>query len=277
MLSVIIWLFSWAYLIRKKAKVGYADIMLLGISCLYGALTPVQIGAEALRAMHIKDKFSVAYSDSLAASMIAKGTKFLLIAAIAAIVFISVYFSIHLEGIFLFSFLSGFAVIIIAVFFFLAPLNPFLAKKISDFFAVLGKRIKFFSRVSGFFTNYSQYLKFAGIGAFVFVFFLNIISWLFEFLAFYFSFWSVGVTISLLPAAFLMVLISVFERTPFLPRGIGIVELISYNFLAMPALAGEVLSAGQIGAVIVTYGIIRLIIPTVISIAVNFYFFKIRK
>jgi hypothetical protein len=45
----------------------------------------------------------------------------------------------------------------------------------------------------------------------------------------------------------------------------------------MPALAGEVLSAGQIGAVIVTYGIIRLIIPTVISIAVNFYFFKIRK
>jgi len=66
-----------------------------------------------------------------------------------------------------------------------------------------------------------------------------------------------------------MVMISVLERAPLLPRGIGLVEIMAWHFLAFPELiAGITLSAAQIIALLAVYDLVRLVIPTLLSVLV---------
>ncbi len=81
--SILFWVISWAYLIKKKNQLPYSKVIIVGFRAVFGSLTPVQLGAEALRSLQLKKHYNVSYTDSISASMIVKGLKFLLLALLA--------------------------------------------------------------------------------------------------------------------------------------------------------------------------------------------------
>ena len=267
-LSVFIWVISWAVLIKKHLNLPIPRVFWVGISAVYGALTPVQIGAEALRSLRLKSLFGVSYSDSVAASMIVKGVKFLIIALAAGAVLSLLFTSVELELPLLLGLISGFLVVAVAALLFLLPLNAGMGLKISHFFGMLSERLKFFSLLEKYFISYSNYLKKISVKFFILTFALAFLSWGFEFLALQFSFFSLNVFIPLHSILFLFVLVSILERTPFLPRGIGLVEVAGYAYLSFPLISSVELLPEQIGAVLIVFGIARLVVPTIFSIAV---------
>ncbi len=278
LISVFLWIISWAYLIRKHAPIPYIKLIAVGFGSLYGALTPIQLGSEALRSINLKQFFKVGYLDSVSASMIAKGAKFSILAIITAIVFLLFLIDTKMDPVLFLGFFSGFSVVILACILFLLPLKKNVGLKISSFFLFLAGYVKAFSKLSDFFTNYSVYLKKTERRSFLIVFALAFFSWIFEFLALQFSFYALNIPLMLHSLLIFMVLVSVLERTPFLPRGIGLVEFVGYHFLAFPQLiAGTTLTIGEIGAALIVYDIVRLVIPTILSIFIAGFLIKFTK
>jgi len=263
--SILAWIFSWAFLIKKNVKVSFKKLFQIGFSSIYGALTPVQLGAEALRSIQLKHYFKVSYQESVSASMVVKGLKFLVLLTVAFFVMAVFFSKITLAPAVLFAFLSGFAVISLAVLIFLLPLKKSFGLTIAGFFESLARFIKQFEVLASFFKGYSEYLEKTTISALLITLLLACLSFLLEFFALNFAFLSANVEIGLKSLLVLMILVSILERTPFLPRGIGIVELVVFNILSIPAFASAQLSAAQIGAAIITFDIARLVIPTIAS------------
>ncbi|HIH21069.1 MAG: flippase-like domain-containing protein [Candidatus Diapherotrites archaeon] len=266
--SILIWLFSWALLIKKNTNLSFSKILTVGFSSVYGALTPVQLGAEALRSIQLKYYFKVSYQESISASMVVKGLKFLVLLIVSLIV-ISLFFSnVKLEPAILLAFASGFAVVVLAVIVFLLPLKKSFGISIAAFFQSLSKFFRQFEGLSVFFKGYSEYLEKTTIAALFLTLVLASISFAFEFSALYFAFAAANIIASLKALLVLMILVSILERTPLLPRGIGIVELVAFSFMSLPAFSDSLLSTAQIGAAIITFDIVRLVIPTIASLAV---------
>lgn len=265
--SILVWIYSWAFLIRRKSRISYSSLMKVGFSSVYGALTPVQLGAEALRSVQLKHYFKVSYQDSVSASMVVKGLKFLVL-LVASFFAMALFFSgVSMDAPVLFAFLSGFAVVALAAIFFLLPLKKSFGMSIASFFAGISKKIKQFSVLESFFEGYSNYLEKTTIFSLVFTLILAFFSFALEFGALAFAFYSANVLISLKALIVLMIFVSILERTPFLPRGIGIVEIVAFNFLSLPVFYAAGLSASQIGAAIIAFDIVRLVIPTIASLA----------
>ncbi|MFH1663652.1 MAG: lysylphosphatidylglycerol synthase transmembrane domain-containing protein [archaeon] len=270
--SVFIWLISWAYLIKKRSSVSYNNLFIIGFSSLYGALTPVQFGAEALRSMKLKSFFKIPYNESISSSMIVKGTKFIILAIF--FIFILMFFisKAELSSVMFFALFSGFFVIAVAALFFVLPLSRRCNLVITSFFRFLSKNIPLFAYFEKFFVAYSVNLRNLTLNSFMIVFAISIVSYLFEFLAFNFCFSSVGVLIDFVPLLVLFVVISVLERTPFLPRGIGLVEFVGLTFLSIPWFVNESLSLPEIGAVLIVFDFVRLVIPTIFSLIIGAVF-----
>jgi uncharacterized protein (TIRG00374 family) len=270
--SVFIWLVSWAYLIKKRSSVSYKNLFIVGFSSLYGALTPVQLGAEALRSMKLKSFFKVPYEESLSSSMIAKGTKFIILFIFFLFILIFFISKAKLDSTTFFALLSGFFVITLAILLFVLPLNKRLGFFIASFFSFLSKDIPLFASLEKFFVAYSRSLRNLTFNSFIVVLFISIASYAFEFLAFQFSFFSVNISIDFVPLIVLFVIISVLERTPFLPRGLGLVEFTGLTFLSIPWFVNEKLTLPEIGAVLIAFDFVRLVIPTVFSLFISLIF-----
>ncbi|MBU2476017.1 flippase-like domain-containing protein [Candidatus Micrarchaeota archaeon] len=266
--SVFVWLVSWAFLIRKKATVSYQNLFIVGFSSLYGALTPVQLGAEALRSMKLKSFFKIPYDESISASMIAKGTKFIILAIFFVFILLFFISKAKLDSTAFFALLSGFFVIAIAILFFVLPLSRRCGSAITSFLRFFSKDIPLFASIEKFFFSYSKNLRNLTLKSFAVVLLVSLISYFFEFLAFQFSFFSVDIKIDFVPLLVLFVIISVIERTPFLPRGIGLVEFVGLTFLSIPWFVNEQLSLPEIGAVLIAFDFVRLVIPTVFSLLI---------
>jgi uncharacterized protein (TIRG00374 family) len=264
--SIIFWLISWAILIKKEGDFYLGKIIVLGFSCVYGALTPIQVGAEALRSIKAKEVFGIPYSKSVSASMFVKGLKFFLILFFAAIIIVIVMSTVQLEPLMFFGLVSGFLMVLFATAGFLLPLNKKLGKKISRIFYYVGKKFPKAQKLEKFFIDYSDYLKKISFKTFLFVFFFIILSFLCELFALQFSFNALGVEIEILPLLVLFIIMSVLERTPFLPRGVGIVEAAGFVFLSIPAFSQISLEVAQVGAILIIFAVVRLVIPTIISI-----------
>ena len=56
-LSILSWLIAWSHLIKKSSKISSFKLLLVGFSAVYGSLTPVQVGAEAIRSLLLKKYF----------------------------------------------------------------------------------------------------------------------------------------------------------------------------------------------------------------------------
>jgi uncharacterized protein (TIRG00374 family) len=266
--SVFVWLVSWAFLIRKKATVSYQNLFIVGFSSLYGALTPVQLGAEALRSIKLKSFFKIPYDESISASMIAKGTKFIILAIFFVFILLFFISKTKLDSTAFFALLSGFFVIAIAILFFVVPLSRRGGRVITFFLRFLSKDIPLFALIEKFFFAYSKNLRNLTLKSFAIVFLVSLVSYSFEFLAFQFSFFSVDIKLDFVPLLVLFVIISVIERTPFLPRGIGLVEFVGLTFLSIPWFVNEQLSLPEIGAVLITFDFVRLVIPTIFSLLI---------
>src|SRR3989344_5498788 len=142
--SVVLWLFSWAVLIiKKQPKLQFFGVFLAGCASVYAALDPLQLGSDAMRVILLKDRFGHPYSDTLAASMITKGFKFLFIAALAS-VSIAFFFLLQADFIFRLALLSGFGIIVLAALLFLLPVNKKIGLKIAGIFRRLGRAWKKF-------------------------------------------------------------------------------------------------------------------------------------
>lgn len=272
LLGVLLWIISWGYLIRKEADIAYSSLILIGFASLYGALTPIQLGTEALRSLTLKKKFSVPYSKSISASMIVKGTKFLILAVVFSLIILMFISSTRLDSFAFFALFSGFIVIVLACLLFLLPLSKRIGLMISNFFNFLARGIPFFSHLSKFFHDYSSYLKTISVKSFLLILFLSFLSFVFEFLALRFAFISIEKDIGILALLVLFSLVSVLERIPFLPRGIGAVEFIGFTYLNMVSRLEKAssLTVSQIGAVLILYDVVRLVIPTIISLVIAF-------
>ncbi len=266
--SVFIWLVSWAFLIRKRSSVSYSNLFIVGFSSLYGALTPVQFGAEALRLMKLKSFFKIPYNESISSSMIAKGTKFLILGILFLFILIFFISKAELDSSTFFALLSGFFVIALAALFFVFPLSRRLTGKVISFFGFLSKNISLFAHLEKFFISYSKKLRQLTFKSFIIVLFISILSYVFEFLAFQFSFFSVKIQLDFVPLLVLFIVISVLERTPFLPRGIGLVEFAGLTLLSIPWFVNETLSLPEIGAVLIVFNFVRLIFPTIFSLLI---------
>ncbi len=264
--SIAIWVISWAYLIRKRHNIPYSKLTEIGFSSVYGALTPVQLGAEALRSILLKNRYSVPYTDSISASMVVKGAKFLVILIAALIVFSLFLYAMPMPLPLLAAFSSGLIVIALAALIFLAPFNKKFAEKTTSLLEKLSNRLTFFSPLHRLISRYVSYLT-ETKSSFFFILVLSIISWALEVAALQFSFLALGINLYLQPLLILAVLVSILERTPFLPRGIGAVEFAgAYILFYIPNMASQPLSLGEIAAVLILFGVVRLVVPTILSI-----------
>ncbi len=268
-ISIILWVIPWAYLLKNNKEFSLISSIILGFSCVYGALTPIQVGAEALRSIKAKEIFHISYSDSISAAMIVKGLKFFFLGILAAVVLVGIILSVELSSVMAFGIGSGFIVIILAALLFLLPLNKGVGLAISRMFFGIGKKISIFKILGKYFENYSSYLEKVSRKKFVIVFFLAALSFVFEFIALWFCFISLTVFIELFPLLVLFVIISILERTPILPRGIGIVEAAGFIFLSLPEFTNLSLTISQIGAILILFDVVRLLVPTIISLFVS--------
>ena len=266
--SIILWLISWAYLIKNRNKIALKSGLFVGFSAVYAALTPIQLGADMLRAISLKERFGIPYTESIAASMVVKGAKFLLIALLSTTVILAFILSAEYSLVVLIGLLSGFAVVLLATLLFLLPLKRSFGSKIATIFKKISRVIKPAAKLHGFFNSYSLYLSTLGKKSFVLVAVLAAASLLFEFMALLFSFYTVSLALPLVSIAILFILVSILERTPFLPRGIGLVEGIGFAYLSMPFVSLQPIALQQIGALLIVFDFVRLVVPSIASIAV---------
>ena len=154
-----------------------------------------------------------------------------------------------------------------------------IGMRISNFFALISKTFRQFAALGKFFADYSNYLQKIKPKSFAVVFALSFLSLFFEFLALQFSFMSLGIYLQLQAVIVLMILVSILERTPFLPRGIGIVEIFGYAYLSVHSLVSPyiTLTAPQIGAVLIVYDVARLVVPTIAGIAMSFILYAMHR
>lgn len=266
-LSIIVWLISWAFLIKKRRPLGFKTCLFVGFSAVYGSLTPVQVGADMLRSLWLKQSFGVPYSESISASMVVKGIKFLLIALFSSslifLFLVSAKDPLLLMGLF-----SGFFVVMLAALLFLLPLKKEFGIAISNLFGKIAGFIPPAAKLQSFFKSYSDYLSGLGWKSILTVAVLSACSLLLEFLALFYSFKAIALSIPLASIAILFVLIAILERTPFLPRGIGLVEGMGFAYLSMPFVAAEI-SLAQIGALLIVFDFVRLVLPAVASLGLH--------
>lgn len=264
--SIVLWIIPWALLLKNNKKVTIIKSIIIGFSCVYGALTPVQVGSEALRSIKAKEYFGVTYSQSISAAMVVKGLKFFMLAVLSSMVIWVVLLKTQLSLVALFGLLSGFSVIILASALFLLPLNKKIGLMISAIFGELGKIWKGFFILKKYFYEYSHYLQLVPKKNFLKVLILSGASLLFEFLALYYCFLALSVSIEVFSLSFLFIIISILERTPLIPRGVGLVEAAGFIFLSIPEFSKISLSVSQIAAILVLFGVVRLFIPTILSL-----------
>jgi uncharacterized protein (TIRG00374 family) len=269
--SILIWLISWAYLIKKRMGLAFGGGLSAGFSAVYASLTPVQLGADALRAISLKERFGIPYRESIAASMVVKGVKFLMIAVISSLVIILFLFYAEGGAILTAGLLSGFFVVVLAALLFLLPLKKEFGLKIAALFKRISRRVAAAEKIGQFFSSYSEYLPLLPRKSFLLVAFFSAISLLFEFIAMLFCFRALGISIPLYSIAVLFALVSVLERTPFLPRGIGLVEGAGFAFLSMPFVSAQYVSTAEIGALLIIFDFVRIVLPSLLSIALYLF------
>ncbi|MFA4855256.1 MAG: flippase-like domain-containing protein [archaeon] len=278
--SIIVWLASWAMLIKEGQ---FSKKILTGFSCVFASLTPVQVGADAMRSLRMKKLFAVPYRETLAASMAVKGMKFLLIALVASASFFLAMLNPGIEPWLKLTLLSGFAVVATAAALFLLPLSRRIGSRIAYFFEWLShylrqaKRLgakRFFprlfalsKRLSGYFEHYSLYMREIPASKLALVALLALASIAFEFLAFAFCFASVNASIPLYSMVVLFSILAILEHVPFLPRGIGVVEIFGILFLSLESISAGSLSMPQVVAIIILFDFMRLVIPALLSLA----------
>ncbi len=267
LLSILIWLVGWAMLL-KSSGVSSSRSMPIGFSCFFASLTPVQIGADALRSIKLKEVAAVPYSETISASMVVKGLKFFFIALLASFAFFSALFNPALSAWIKAAMLSGFAVVAIATLLFLLPLHKKIGLMIAGMFRAVAKKLHMFGRLADYFQKYSIYLQKQKKSTIALIALLSLVSLLLEFAAFLSCFLSANTMIPLYSATLLFSLLIILERTPFLPQGIGAVEAVGFAFLSMQSFTAAQLSLSQIAAIIILFDSVRLIIPTIASMAV---------
>lgn len=292
MASVFAWVFSWALFVKKQVKASFPSLFLVGFASLMGSITPIQSGSDALRSFFLKKHFGLSVSSSLQPSFIVKGLKFSMIflfSALLVVLFAAgfvlsrqwfsamdyfaalVYFAHYLQAkqhiLLLFFFLSGLFVVFCGSVLFLLPLQKGFSSKAAVFFSRLEKKHFLFSKLRVFFEKYPSFLQGTTFKEVLFVSGLTFFSLLCEFFAMVFSFLSVGAGLSLAALFVFFILFSILERTPFLPRGVGVAEVTGYYFLSFPFFSSAGLPGERVGAMLLVYGIVRLIIPTLVGFA----------
>lgn len=262
--SVFIWLFSWAWVIKKDYNLSYASLLLIGFSSLFASLTPMQLGADALRALLLKETYKVPFSKGISASMFVKGLKFLALLIVSLVTLFFLIANAKLSFIMLLLIISGLFVIFIATALFLFPFSKVAAFFISSILTKLTKKIHFLEPACTFFLQYSNYLKRQSLHLFSLLL-LCVVSWFFEFLAFSLSFAALNIFLPLQSFILLFIIVAILERVPFMPRGLLFVEAASYLLLSTSFAK---LSQKQIVSFLAIFDFVRIVVPVVLSMIV---------
>jgi len=274
LLSVLVWLFSWSLLLVKHSKErSFAGVFCWGFASVFGSLTPIQLGSDALRSIFLREHLGIGFSESFSASMIVKGLKFSVLALASTFIISWALIEGWADAMLFVPLFSGLLVVVLAALLFLLPLKKSIGYKISRFFARLSARVLFLKPLEGYFVKYSDYLSRVRSGMLVVVFAMAALSWFFEFFSLFFAFLSLGIKMPFLSILVLFVLIAVLERTPLLPRGVLLVETVGFAFLSFPLITSASLSVPQIASVLVLFDLSRLVMPAVLS-AVFYAFYS---
>jgi uncharacterized protein (TIRG00374 family) len=274
LLSIAVWVFAWSFLVHVHAEVSFSKLFVIGFASLFASLTPIQLGAEAFRCLKAKEHLGVRYSLSLSCSMVVKGLKFLMLTLLASVVLASMLFTGTLSGIMLLGVISGFLIVLLAAFVFLMPFHRALGRHMLKLAHKLFARVRYLKVLPEFFDNYAAFISKLPRHLTLLSAVMAFVSLMLEALALFFVFDALNISFSPTVILMLFVLVSLLDRTPVLPRGVGIVEITSFFFLS---LASFRLSAAQAGAIIVLYDLARLIVPVVVSGLVFLIYFSGRR
>lgn len=273
LISIFFWILSLSYLTKKELpSVSMKELIVLGWSCIFGTLTPLQVGTEAMRAIQFKRYYEMSYFKALFIGLFVKAAKFFEITILGVILLAYFLSTGILEPIFLLLYFSGLIMMLLVSLAFLLPFFPIGAKfveNVSNYFLKLWKKLNQFS---GFFVEYSVFIRTWTLKDILHTFFLGAISWGFEFLSVIVAFSAVHISADLGFLIFLYVSLAIVERVPFIPRGIGAVELVAFNILLLYSSSINNFSIPQIGAFLIIYDVIRLAIPTLSGMAAYFLF-----
>jgi len=263
LISIIIWIFAWGILIRKEKKINFGRLFKIGFASIVGSFTPIQLGVEALRILHLK-KLGIGIKNAVGASMLVKGAKFAIILLLAIIFSQPLLNSPYFVWI-----VNGLVVIFMATLLFLLPLVPDLGYLLAGIIGILSniKYLNFLKKLREYFLFYIDYLKGSKKSITVAIFFLAAFSWAFEVISLACSFLSVNLILDISTIIYTSALISILERIPFLPRGVGLLELICFYFLGAMQL-----NVSQIGAALIIFAFARLIFPVLLAIAFSFLY-----
>ena len=273
--SIFVWIFSWIYILKLEVPhVSNKGLLGIGFGSVCGAITPLQIGSDAMRVLFARQFYKINAKKTLGACLFAKGLKFGVLAAFSILVLVWLLFTTTLSIFAIMSLVFGFLVIILAVLFFLGPAERSVGNKLARFFNFLSRRIRRLAWLRDFFNEYSMTFSRITSLDFFFVFILTLISWFAEFFAIVLSFMSVGIELPLISFFVLVIVIGILEKVPIVPRGIGLVEFAGYILLASPILIGTTIGLAQIGAALVIFDIVRLFIPSALSFFYAIFFME---
>ncbi len=254
--SVFLWIFSWTIILNKKQS----SLFKIGFFSAFASLTPIQLGADLMRAHYSKKVLNIPITKSLSASILVKGMKFAMVSILATFLLFSFFLKLQDSFLRLF-FLLGFLIVFLATLLFILPINP----RIANFFSKKFKNLNFplSKQLSQLFLDYPKHFHSISLSCLFLAIFFSLLSLLFEFLAFFFLFFSIQIPLSLLNILGLFIILSILERNPFVPKGIGLIETAGALFLALFEVP-----LAQIGVLIILYDFVRIFIPYSLSILV---------
>ena len=264
--SIFIWIYGWYYAMKKNVSISFEKIALIGFTAMLGIVTPMQLGNEMLRSYLLKKYFNVSNTISLGASFIIKALKLSMLALLGLIIIVLFSFQTKLLPYQSIALISGFAAITLFSLLFLFPSN-ILAKKLLP-------KIKITNKLSSFLINYQAALKKISRKEFFMLLLFSFGSWFFEFFSLLFVFIASGHPMPFLSVLVLFILIALLERTPFVPKGIGLVETASVIFLTNPWLSQANYSIQSVALIIILFSFIRIVFPMIIGLAAGFFLIK---
>lgn len=269
LLSQLMWMDAWAVFLKHHAKnAGLWGLVKIGWASVCGSVTPLQLGSDALRVYYAKKFYGIRASTTLSAALFTKGLKFALVAVMSAGVLWWLSSSTALDQAHYAVLLSGFAALSVIAFAFTAALSSRVSRL---FQSLLGgaERIGVprAGWLAGFFEKYYEVFKSTPNSVKAAAVFLVMASTALEFVAVVYSFESVGIRLGWDRFFVLFAVFQVLERVPFSPRGVGFVEFAAYlTFSADFFAQQQVFTLGVLGAALVVFSFVRVIIPTTFSL-----------
>jgi len=267
--SLFLWNAVWVFLVGQASEVrdfgspskqdacATGRTFTISIASLIGILTPMNIGTDFLRSFYGKKHLGLELNSTAAASVLTR--EFKLHVTLLLVMFLAIN-SISFQE----NYIKTLVIPVASVLFLLAILSSLKA----NFAGRLTRRMKI-----GDISAAIRKLKLRlGLVKRCLIYSAFAIGFVLEWLSLHLCFLSLNLKPTLSATSVLFVLLYFLSRTPFIPQGLGVVEVSGFALLKTMEM-----STAQMGALLVMWDFLRIFIPIVLSIAFSFNLIAMKK